>query len=292
MDVTANSAAAGSGLGEALVGAASEMVGDAVTLVGDTVMDGLASVGTAVADAAIGVATDAAIGSGALWGVWDGLHRVLPNWLFSGGAVVLGGEVAFALFALSVASSSLGENENDANMEGEKTNGENLRSLANPEQDLQPPGAMVAPASKEKAESPNIQSNIPMGLVLSEVESALQHAAVALEDQSDLQTSEASIRTGDLVEIIGGKDYRGQKAAVLSERGVDSGFWYLEVEGDSGTTTIYRKITNLRVIQRGSVSVPNQVDTKEVFQRTLLEARILYDQAARVPSARREWTLT
>ena len=97
-------------------GATSEMVGDASSLVGDAFMDGLASAGSAVADAAIGVATDTAIGGTTMWGVWDGIHRVLPSWLFTGGAVVLGSELAFAAFAFYVASTSFG---NEAVIEDE-----------------------------------------------------------------------------------------------------------------------------------------------------------------------------
>ena len=119
--VDAVTSSAGSGLGEALAGAGTEMVGDAATLVGDAVMDGVSAVGSAVADAAVGVATDAAIGSGTVWGVWDGIQRILPSWLFTGGAVVVGGEVAFALFAFYVASqtaSSLAiDDENSAGVE-------------------------------------------------------------------------------------------------------------------------------------------------------------------------------
>lgn len=86
-------------LGQALAGAGSEMLGDATTLVGDAVADVVSSAGSAVADAAVGVATDAAIGSTTVWGVWDGIHRIIPAWVFSGGAAVLGSELAFAALA-------------------------------------------------------------------------------------------------------------------------------------------------------------------------------------------------
>lgn len=115
-DSAADGAAAGTGFVDALMGAGSEVVSDAATVVGDTVMDGLSAAGSAVADAAVGVATDAAIGSGTVWGFWDGIHRILPSWVFTGGAAVLGSELAFAIFAFVVASKTFGGNEDGADV--------------------------------------------------------------------------------------------------------------------------------------------------------------------------------
>lgn len=82
-------------------------MGDVAGLVGDALVDGVSTVGSAVADVAVGVATDAAIGGGTVWGVWDGLLRILPSWVFTGGAVALAGEAVFAAFAFFVASGAL-----------------------------------------------------------------------------------------------------------------------------------------------------------------------------------------
>ena len=67
------------------------MLGDATAMMGDALADAVSSAGTAAAGAAIGVATDAAIGYTTVWGVWDGLHRIIPSWEFSGGAAVFVG---------------------------------------------------------------------------------------------------------------------------------------------------------------------------------------------------------
>ena len=68
--------------------------------------DAVSSAGSAMADAAVGVATDAAIGSTTVWGVWDGIHRIIPAWVFSGGAAVLGSELAFAALAFYLVTST------------------------------------------------------------------------------------------------------------------------------------------------------------------------------------------
>ena len=111
-------------LGQALVGAGSEMLGDATTLVGDAVADAVSSAGSAVANAAIGVATDAAIGSTTVWGVWDGIHRIIPAWVFSGGAAVLGSELAFAALAFYLVT-----NNNDDAGNGETVQETNERAF-------------------------------------------------------------------------------------------------------------------------------------------------------------------
>ena len=102
--------AASGGLGEALAGAGSELVSDAAAVVGDAA----SAVGSAVTDAAVGVATDAALGTGTVWGVWDGMQRIVPPWLFTSGTVVVAGELAFAAFAFSVAQTAMKENDSFA----------------------------------------------------------------------------------------------------------------------------------------------------------------------------------
>jgi hypothetical protein len=260
------------GFGEALAGAASEMFGDASALVGDAMMDGISTVGTAVADAAIGVATDAAIGSGTVWGIWDGLHRVLPSWLFTGGAAVLGSEIAFALFALTVASGTWGETQSETQQAEEPvgvenglpfslvTQSDNVRSLA------VAAGRTVPPKDIDSSE------------VLADVEEALKAADEVLNRSLDHEKSKFDFVIGDTVKIVGGKDFRGKTAVVLSERGVKSGYWNLRVDGDKGPVTIHRKYSNLMLLPNEYGILPySEFDRKELAQRKLLEARIRYE---------------
>jgi hypothetical protein len=166
-------AASGSGFGDALVGAGNELFGDAATMAGDAIVDGVTSIGGAVVDAAVGVATDAAIGSGTLWGVWDGLHRILPTWLLSGGAVAIAGEVGFAIFAFYVASSSFSGTD-----EGQETVG----------------GPPIQPVDVSMAKDSNVQEEI--GKVFSNsavMEGEIDISDVLMDVQLALKTAEDSL---------------------------------------------------------------------------------------------------
>jgi hypothetical protein len=267
-------AGTGSGFGEALVGAANEMLGDASAVVGDAILDGVSAVGSAVADAAIGVATDAAIGSGTIWGIWDGLHRVLPNWLFSGGAAVLGSEIAFALFALTMASGTWGNTESEPQHGGghdaPAIEQESLFSKATMQNDASTVELLGAPEVPTK--------EIDTSGVLSQVELALKAAEEALEQRPTLEYPQVSFMIGDTVEIVGGKSFIGETAVVLTERGRGSGYWNLRLNCDTDQSAIYRKFSNLKLISVESGNLPGvRLDQKELAQRRLLEARIRYE---------------
>mmetsp|Transcript_15844 Transcript_15844/g.24003 ORF Transcript_15844/g.24003 Transcript_15844/m.24003 type:complete len:595 (+) Transcript_15844:172-1956(+) len=176
---SSGAASSSSGLGDALMAAGGEIIGDASTLIGDAVIDGMTSAGSAVADAAIGVATDAAIGSGTLWGVWDGLHRVLPQWVFSGGAVVLGGEVFFAIFAFFLLSNANTEDSEESIQEVTRKEDESTSRSKKVES---PPLKSVVSSEFFDLTSgdKDVKDDRDINAVLTEVESALKAAEVAV----------------------------------------------------------------------------------------------------------------
>jgi len=183
-------------LGDALVGAGGELVGDVAGMVGDAVLDGVSTVGSAVADAAVGVATDAAIGTGVTWGVWDGIQRMIPPWLLSGGAAVLGGEVLFAILAFSIASSALdSDGSSDDAMDGEMLEDNydtRLTSTASSTLEQETPINNLSSQSSTQTmtdypdgmlvdEDLNTTSNVYIDDVMAQVDEALAEAERALQ---------------------------------------------------------------------------------------------------------------
>lgn len=86
------------------------------------------------------------------------------------------------------------------------------------------------------------------------MELALEAAAVALkgkaeEDEESSTEMRAAFSVGDMVEIIGGKDYCGMTATVLGERG-QSGYWNLQLDCSGRTINIYPKFSNLKLLSK------------------------------------------
>lgn len=115
---------------------------------------------------------------GTAWGVWDGLHRILPAWVFSGGGVALGGEVVFAALAFLAVKDTLDKDI----VEEVETNGvmptEVLSTTSKPSLDSQ------------LESTPETQNDIDVSDVLAEVEMALQAADEAIvgtsKDENEL----------------------------------------------------------------------------------------------------------